>query len=86
MKHYYEPIIHFAIKCPKTGLALRALIKTVSIGNNERMPRLAECRGALYDEPTCQACIAYCTSLFFHEQEPDDLFNNPLVPQLDKRW
>lgn len=86
MKSYNNPIVNFTIKCPKTGNTRLALVKVARLSNGELFPLPAECHGALYEEETCQSCLAYCTSMFFHEQEPDDLFEAPVIPMLGKRW
>lgn len=86
MKKYSEPIIYFTIRCPKDGIVKRALIKTTRTVQGERFPLPSECHGALYETETCKKCQAYCTLMFFHGEEPDVLFNNPIVPILDKHW
>lgn len=86
MKHFSpsNPIVNFKIACPKNGTLQDALIKAKedSFG---MLPGLAECHSSSGNE-ICARCLSCVTLMFFHDQEPDDLYLNPVAPLLSSLW
>ena len=78
-------IAEFKIKCVKSGIAQHALVKAIMADDGKFVPGIAECHGSCGDE-TCAKCQYCVTSIFFNDQEPDDLYLNPIVPQQSPFW
>lgn len=86
MKHFSasNPIVEFPVRCPKDGTQKKALIKSVCY-NGEITPGIAECHGDSGSR-FCEMCRCCMTSMFFHNQEPDDFSQELLDPQKSILW
>ena len=86
MKHFSQsnPIVEFSVRCPQDGTQKKALIKSV-YHNGKMIPGIAECRGDPGSQ-LCEMCRHCMTSIFFHDQEPEDFFQEPLDPRQSFLW
>lgn len=87
MKHFTRTnrIVYFPIKCPKDAALKNALVKAIEAPDGKMMPGIAECHGSCGDT-ICARCLFSVTSLFFHDQEPDELWPAGVDPRTSPVW